>query len=61
MSKRAQYEDYLAECANITCSTQTSLDDFEPECDDCGTLMPEWDQDPDMRVQCDNCNSNNEG
>jgi hypothetical protein len=61
VSKLAQYADYLAECANVTTSTQVSLSTFDPICDDCGEPLPEWNEDPEMRVQCDNCNSNNEG
>jgi hypothetical protein len=59
MSKLAQYEDYCYAWRGEPGMKRT-LDTFVPDCDDCGVPLPEWDKDPAMHVQCDNCNSNNE-
>jgi hypothetical protein len=61
MSKRAQYKDYMYRRSDVSVPVDISLQEFVPDCDDCGVPMPEWDEDPEMHVQCDNCNSNNEG
>jgi hypothetical protein len=64
MSKLAQYADYLAEYEAEFAFfgwRKVSLSMFEPICDDCGVPLPDWNEDPEMHVQCDNCNSNNEG